>query len=95
MRFLFLVWGVLALSGAGAAWYAMRPGRRTGAWLGIALAVVLLGLFSASFVLFGSSVDKSFAAVVQYFFNWGMAAGGAAICIGAIVGLALALAFKR
>jgi len=95
MRFLILVWIVLALSGAGAAWIAMRPDRRRGAWLGIALAAVLLAAFAASFILFGSSVDKSFVAVASYFFNWGMAAGGGAICIGAIVGLALALAFKR
>jgi hypothetical protein len=95
MRFLIALWIVLAVSGAGAAWYAMRPARRSAAWLGIALAVVLLGLFSASFILFGSSVDKSFVAVASYFFNWGMAAGGAAICIGAIAGLSLALAFKR
>lgn len=95
MRFLILVWVVLAVAGAGAAWIAMRPDRRRGAWLGIAFAAVLLGLFSASFAMFGSAVDKSFVAVVQYFFNWGMAAGGAAICIGAIIGLALALRFKR
>ena len=94
MRFLIILWVLLAVAGAGAAWYAMRPAKRTGAWLGIALAVILLGLFSASFLLFGSSVDKSFVAVASYFFNWGMAAGGAAICVGAIVGLALALAFK-
>jgi hypothetical protein len=94
MRFLIILWVLLAIAGAGAAWVAMRPKKRTGAWLGIALAVVLLGLFSASFLLFGSSVDKSFVAVASYFFNWGMAAGGAAICVGAIVGLALALGFK-
>ena len=91
MRFLIILWVLLAVAGAGAAWVAMRPGKRTGAWLGIALAVILLGLFSASFLLFGSSVDKSFVAVASYFFNWGMAAGGAAICVGAIVGLALLL----
>lgn len=95
MRFLILVWVLLAVSGAGAAWIAMRPGKRRGAWLGIALAVVLLAAFAASFILFGSNVDKSFVAVASYFFNWGMAAGGGAICIGIIVGLALALAFKR
>ncbi|MBN9003422.1 MAG: hypothetical protein WBB98_13110 [Xanthobacteraceae bacterium] len=95
MRFLILVWVVLALSGAGAAWYAMRPDKRRGAWLGIVLAVMLLAAFAASFIVFGSQVDKSFVAVASYFFNWGMAAGGGAICIGAIIGLALALAFKR
>ena len=95
MRFLIMVWVVLAFAGAGAAWYAMRPERRGGAWPGIALAAVLLGAFAASFILFGSHVDKSFVAVASYFFNWGMAAGGGAICIGAIVGLALALAYKR
>lgn len=95
MRFLVALWILLAVSGAGAAWYAMQPAKRSAAWLGIALAVVLLGLFSASFVVFGSSVDKSFVAVASYFFNWGMAAGGAAICIGAVAGLSLALAFKR
>jgi hypothetical protein len=30
-----------------------------------------------------------------YFLNWGMAAGGAAICVGVIAGLSAALAFKR
>ena len=95
MRVLIFLWVLLALAGAGAAWIAMRPAKRSAAWLGIALAVVLLGGFTASFALFGSSVDKSFVAVVMYFFNWGMAAGGAAICIGAIAGLLLALAFKR
>ncbi|MBN9015113.1 MAG: hypothetical protein J0H25_19245 [Rhizobiales bacterium] len=94
MRFLILVWVLLAVSAAGAAWIAMRPCKRRGAWLGIVLAVVLLAAFAASFIVFGSSVDKSFVAVASYFFNWGMAAGGGAICIGAIVGLALALAFK-
>ena len=95
MRFLILVWVLLAVSGAGAAWIAMRPDKRRGAWLGIALAAVLLAAFAASFILFGSSADKSFVAMASYFFNWGMATGGGAICIGAIVGLALALAFKR
>lgn len=95
MRFLIIVWILLAFAGAGAAWYAMRPERRGGAWLGIAFAALLLAAFAASFILFGSNVDKSFVAVTSYFFNWGMAAGGGAICIGAIVGLALALAFKR
>ncbi|MGB3446738.1 MAG: hypothetical protein WBA48_08595 [Xanthobacteraceae bacterium] len=95
MRLLIVLWVLLAVSGAGAAWYAMRPEKRRGAWLGIALAVVLLAAFAASFLVFGSSVDKSFVAVASYFFNWGMAAGGGAICIGAIIGLALALAYKR
>lgn len=94
MRFLIFIWILLAVSGAGAAWIAMRPEKRTAAWLGIALAAALLAAFAATFILFGSSVDKSFVAVASYFFNWGMAAGGGAICIGAIVGLALALAFK-
>jgi hypothetical protein len=95
MRLLIVLWVLLAVSGAGAAWYAMRPEKRRGAWLGIALAVVLLAAFAASFIVFGNQVDKSFVAVASYFFNWGMAAGGGAICIGAIVGLALALTFKR
>jgi hypothetical protein len=30
-----------------------------------------------------------------YFLNWGMAAGGAAICTGVIAGLGAALALKR
>ena len=94
MRFLIFLWILLAVAGAGAAWIAMRPAKRSAAWLGIALAAVLLAAFAASFILFGSSVDKSLVAVVLYFFNWGMAAGGAAVCIGAIAGLLAALAFK-
>ena len=94
MRFLIFLWILLAVAGAGAAWIAMRPAKRSAAWLGIALAAALLAAFAASFILFGSSVDKSFVAVVLYFFNWGMAAGGAAVCIGAIAGLLAALAFK-
>ncbi|MCB1411738.1 MAG: hypothetical protein KDJ76_01275 [Xanthobacteraceae bacterium] len=94
MRLLIFIWVLLALSGAGAAWYAMRPDRRLAAWLGIALAAALLAAFAATFILFGSHVDKSFVAVAGYFFNWGMAAGGAAVCVGAIIGLALALAYK-
>jgi len=94
MRFLIFLWILLAVAGAGAAWIAMRPAKRSAAWLGIALAAVLLAGFAASFILFGSSVDKSFVAVVLYFFNWGMAAGGGAVCIGAIAGLLAALAFK-
>jgi hypothetical protein len=95
MRLLIVLWILLAAAGAAAAWYAMRPEKRTGAWLGLALAAALLAAFAASFLVFGSSVDKSFVAVASYFFNWGMAAGGGAICIGTIAGLALALAFKR
>jgi hypothetical protein len=94
MRFLIFLWILLAVAGAGAAWIAMRPAKRSAAWLGIALAAVLLAAFAGSFILFGSSVDKSLVAVVLYFFNWGMAAGGAAVCIGAIAGLLAALAFK-
>jgi hypothetical protein len=94
MRFLIFLWILLAVAGAGAAWIAMRPAKRSAAWLGIALAAALLVAFAASFILFGSSVDKSLVAVVLYFFNWGMAAGGAAVCIGAIAGLLAALAFK-
>lgn len=94
MRLLIFVWILLAVSGAIAAWVAMRPDKRLAAWLGLALAVALLGLFAGSFILFGDSVEKSFVAMASYIFNWGMAAGGAAICAGAIVGLSLALAFK-
>jgi hypothetical protein len=94
MRFLIFLWILLAVAGAGAAWIAMRPAKRSAAWLGIALAAALLAAFAASFIVFGSSVDKSLVAVVLYFFNWGMAAGGAAVCIGAIAGLLAALAFK-
>ena len=94
MRFLIFLWILLAVAGAGAAWIAMRPAKRSAAWLGIALAAVLLAAFAASFIVFGSSVDKSLVAVVLYFFNWGMAAGGAAVCIGTIAGLLAALAFK-
>ena len=94
MRFLIFLWILLAVAGAGVAWIAMRPAKRSAAWLGIALAAALLAAFAASFIVFGSSVDKSLVAVVLYFFNWGMAAGGAAVCIGAIAGLLAALAFK-
>lgn len=94
MRFLIFLWILLAVAGAGAAWIAMRPAKRSAAWLGIALAAALLAAFAASFIVFGSSVDKSLVAVVLYFFNWGMTAGGAAVCIGAIAGLLAALAFK-
>jgi len=94
MRFLIFLWILLAVAGAGAAWIAMRPAKRSAAWLGIALAAALLAAFAASFIVFGSSVDKSLVAVVLYFFNWGMAAGGAAVCVGAIAGLLAALAFK-
>ena len=85
MRLLVFVWILLAVSGAIAAWVAMRPDKRLAAWL---------GLFAGSFIVFGDSGEKSFVAMASYIFNWGMAAGGAAICAGAIVGLSLALAFK-
>jgi hypothetical protein len=56
---------------------------------------MLLAAFAASFVLLGGSADKTFLSLALYFLNWGMAAGGAAVCAGVIAGLGAALAFKR
>ena len=95
MRLAILAWIILAIAAAGGAWYAMQPQKRGGAWFWIAVCAVLLIAFAASFVMLGSSADKSFLSMALYFPNWGMAAGGAAICTGVIAGLAAALAFKR
>ena len=95
MRFLIFVWITLALGAAGGAWYAIRPSRRGAARFWIAVCAVLLVAFAGSFVMLGGSGDKSFLSIALYLLNWGMAAGGAAICVGAIVGLSAALALKR
>jgi hypothetical protein len=95
MRFAIFAWIVLALAAAGGAWYAMQPSRRGGAWFWIAVCGVLLIAFATSFVLLGNSADKTLLSMALYFLNWGMAAGGAAICAGVIAGLAAALALKR
>ncbi|MBS0528197.1 MAG: hypothetical protein JSS22_02240 [Proteobacteria bacterium] len=95
MRFAIFVWLVLLIAAAGGAWYAMDPARRGPAWFWTVVCVVLLVAFATSFVLLGGSADKSFLSMALYFLNWGMAAGGAAICAGVIAGLGAALAFKR
>lgn len=95
MRFLIFVWVSLALGAAGGAWYAMRPARRGAARFWIAACAVLLVAFAVSFLILGGSGDKSLLSIALYLLNWGMAAGGAAICFGAIAGLSAALAFKR
>jgi hypothetical protein len=95
MRFAIFAWVVLAIAAAGGAWFAMQPARRGPAWFWTAVCAVLLAAFAASFVLLGDSADKTFLSLALYFLNWGMAAGGAAICAGVIAGLSAALAFKR
>jgi hypothetical protein len=94
MRIAIGLWIVLAVAAAGGAWYAMQPLKRRGAWVWIAVCAVLLVAFAASFVMLGTSADKSFFSLALYFLNWGMAAGGAAICSGVIAGLGAALALK-
>jgi hypothetical protein len=95
MRFLIFVWITLAVAAAGSAWYAMQPSRRGAARFWIAACAVLLAAFAISFLLLGASAEKSLLSITFYFLNWGMAAGGAAICVGTIAGLSVALAFKR
>jgi hypothetical protein len=95
MRFLIFVWITLAVAAAGSAWYAMEPSRRTAARFWIAVCAMLLAAFAVSFVMLSASAEKTLLSLSFYFLNWGMAAGGAAVCIGVIAGLSLALAFKR
>jgi hypothetical protein len=95
MRFLIFVWITLTVAAAASAWYAMQPSRRGPAWFWINVCAILLGAFAISFVMMGASAEKSLLSMALYFLNWGMAAGGAAICIGTMAGLAAALAFKR
>ncbi|WP_292612921.1 hypothetical protein [Nitrobacter sp. 62-13] len=95
MRFLIFVWITLAVAAAASAWYAMVPSRRGPARFWIGVCAVLLAAFAISFVMLGASTEKSLLSISFYFLNWGMAAGGAAICAGVIAGLSLALAFKR
>jgi hypothetical protein len=95
MRLAISLWIILAIAAAGGAWYAMQPAKRSGAWFWIAICAVLLIAFAASFVMLGNTADKTFLSMALYFLNWGMAAGGAAICTGVIAGLAAALALKR
>ena len=95
MRFGIFIWVVLVAAAAGGAWFAMQPARRGPAWFWIAVCAILLVAFAVSFAMLGGSADKTFLSLALYFLNWGMAAGGAAICAGVIVGLGAALAFKR
>lgn len=95
MRVAILVWIVLVIAAASSAWYAMQPARRGPAWFWMAVCAVLLVAFAATYVLLGNTADKSFLSMALYFLNWGMAAGGAAICAGVIIGLSAALALKR
>jgi hypothetical protein len=95
MRIAIGLWIILAIAAAGGAWYAMQPSRRAGAWFWIAVCAVLLIAFAASFVMLGNTADKTLLSMALYFLNWGMAAGGAAICAGVIAGFAAALALKQ
>jgi hypothetical protein len=95
MRFLIFVWITLAITAAGSAWYAMEPSRRGAAQFWIGACAALLAAFAISFVMLGASTEKSLLSIALYFLNWGMVAGGAAVCIGTIAGLSAALAFKR
>jgi hypothetical protein len=56
---------------------------------------VLLAAFATTYAVLGNAADKSLLSMALYFLNWGMAAGGAAICAGVIIGLSAALGFKR
>ncbi|GAB1716630.1 MAG: hypothetical protein NTAFB05_16720 [Nitrobacter sp.] len=95
MRFLIFVWITLVVAATASAWYAMEPLRRGAARFWIGVCAVLLAAFAISFVMLGASAEKSLLSISLYFLNWGMAAGGAAVCVGVIAGLSLALAFKR
>ncbi|HVV40276.1 MAG TPA: hypothetical protein VHC94_04335 [Nitrobacter sp.] len=95
MRLAILVWVVLVIAAAGSAWIAMQPARRGPAWFWIAVCAVLLAAFAATYAVLGNAADKSLLSMALYFLNWGMAAGGAAICAGVIIGLSAALGFKR
>jgi hypothetical protein len=95
VRILVFVWIVLVAAAAVGGFQAMAPSRRVGAWSWIAVCAVLLIAFAASFVMLGASAEKTLFSMVIYFLNWSMAAGGAAVCIGVIAGLGLALAIKR
>jgi hypothetical protein len=95
VRFLVFVWTVLVIAAAMGAFHAMAPSRRVVAWFWIAACAVLLIAFAASFVMLGAGAEKTLFSMLVYFLNWSMAAGGAAVCIGVIAGLGLALAFKR
>lgn len=95
MRFLIFIWITLAIAATASAWFAMRPSRRGAAWFWIAACAVLLATFAASFLMTSTRGEKNLLSIALYLLNWTMAAGGAAVCIGAIAGLALGLAFKR
>ena len=75
-----------ALAAAGSAWYAMQPLRRVVAVRDRRLRRPV-GRFRVSFVMLSGSAEKSLLAIALYLLNWGMATGGAAICVGAIAGL--------
>jgi hypothetical protein len=95
MRFLIFVWIILAVAAAAGAWFAMQPPRRGMAQFWIAVCAVLLAAFAISFVMLSASAEKTLLSLSLYFLNWGMAAGGAAVCVGVIAGLSAALSFKR
>ena len=95
MRFLIFIWITLAVAATASAWFAMRPSRRGVAGSGIAATSALLATFAASFLMTSVHGEKTLFSIAVYLLNWTMAAGGAAICIGAVAGLSLALMFKR
>jgi hypothetical protein len=88
---LIALWIVIALISALGSWLWARRAPRPTLWVRVAVAAVLLVACAASYMLFGASLEKTFAGVAGYFMLWAAVYGIAAVSAGVMVGSLIAL----
>ncbi|NVN87206.1 MAG: hypothetical protein HXX15_14085 [Rhodopseudomonas sp.] len=92
---LIILWLCIAAISTLGSWYLAARARRDTLWIRIAIATVLLIACVASFLMFGDSAEKTFAAIALYFSLWSAVFATAALCAGMIVGSLIALQFTH
>ncbi|KIZ32961.1 MULTISPECIES: hypothetical protein [Rhodopseudomonas] len=92
---LIILWICLAAISAFGSWFLASRAPREALWVRIGIAAVLLIGCVASFLLFGNSAQKTFAAVALYFSVWSTVFVVAAASAGTVVGTLIALQFTH
>jgi hypothetical protein len=88
---LIVLWIVIAAIAAVGSWLLGRRAAVPTLWARVTVAAVLLAACAASYILFGSSLEKTIAGVAGYFLLWAGVFGLAAVCAGIAIGSLLAL----
>jgi hypothetical protein len=88
---LIALWIVMAAISALGSWLLARRAPKPALWVRVIVAAVLLAACVASYLLFGSSLEKTFVAVAGYFLLWAGVFAVAAVAAGVAVGSLIAL----